>query len=160
VNLWKIAAETRRYTADDLSGAGAARSPGRWNASGEPVLYCAPTIAVAVLETAAHVDDAGLPQNRYVVELDVPDSIWKAREEATAARLPDGWDAIPASVASTAFGSEWIRAARSVILLAPSVIVPEEWIAVVNPRHPDAGSLSARKVRRFEYNKLFRTRPQ
>jgi RES domain-containing protein len=158
VNLWRIAAETRRYTADDLSGAGAARSPGRWNGFGEPVLYCAPTVGVAVLETAAHVDDAGLPQNRYLVEIAVPDSIWAAREEATAASLPDGWDAIPAGIASDTFGSAWIRAGRSVILLVPSAIVPEEWIAVVNPRHPEAGSLSARKLRRFEYSKLFRTR--
>ena len=51
--LWRIATETREYRAIDLSGAGAARDPGRWNAAREPVVYCAPTIAIAVLETAA-----------------------------------------------------------------------------------------------------------
>jgi len=61
VILWRIATETRSYRADDLSGAGAAISPGRWNDTGEPVLYTAPSIALAVLETAAHLDDAGLP---------------------------------------------------------------------------------------------------
>ena len=52
MKLWRIAAETRQYAADDLSGAGAARHPGRWNDVGEPVLYTAPSISLAVLETA------------------------------------------------------------------------------------------------------------
>lgn len=62
--LWRIAADTRRYAADDLSGGGAAAYPGRWNDEQQPVLYTAPTIAIAVLETAAHLDDHGLPLNR------------------------------------------------------------------------------------------------
>ena len=57
MRLWRIAAETREYAAIDLSGAGAAKSPGRWNDYKEPVVYCAPTIAMAVLETAAHIDE-------------------------------------------------------------------------------------------------------
>jgi len=50
--LWRIAADTRKYGADDLSGGGAAASPGRWNDEGQVALYTAPTIAIAVLETA------------------------------------------------------------------------------------------------------------
>ena len=57
----------------------AAKSPGRWNATGEAVLYSAPTISMAVLETAAHIDDSGLPLNRYLLELDVPDGVWALR---------------------------------------------------------------------------------
>ena len=53
MRLWRIAAETREYPATDLTGAGAAKNPGRWNDYKEPVVYCAPTIAIAVLETAA-----------------------------------------------------------------------------------------------------------
>lgn len=63
--LWRIAADTRTYSADDLSGLGAAMYPGRWNEVKQAVLYSAPTIAIAVLETAAHVDDAGLPLDRF-----------------------------------------------------------------------------------------------
>jgi len=33
--------ETRHDPATDLSGAGAARNPGRWNEDGQPVLYTA-----------------------------------------------------------------------------------------------------------------------
>jgi RES domain-containing protein len=157
VKLWRVAAETRKYAADDLSGAGAAEKPGRWNDDKEPVVYCAPTIAIAVLETAAHVDDAGLPLNRYLVEIDVPDLLWAQREELVAASLPAAWSAIPAGRASVRIGSEWLSSLRSLILLVPSVIVPEEWAALINPRHPEAAAISAKVVRLFEYNRLFRS---
>jgi RES domain-containing protein len=157
VILWRIAAETRKYAADDLSGNGAAVSPGRWNDEKQPVLYTAPTIAIAVLETAAHVDDAGLPLNRYLVRLDVPTSVWKFREEVDAASLPINWSAIPAGRASVKLGTEWLASMRSPILLVPSVIVPEERAALVNPLHPLAKRITASIVRPFEYNRLFRS---
>ena len=156
--LWRIAADTRKFAANDLSGAGAAASPGRWNDEKQAVLYTAPTVAVAVLETAAHIDDAGLPLNRYLVRIDVPDEVWKAREEIDLAALPVTWAAIPAGRASVAIGSGWLASMRSPILLVPSVIVPEERVALVNPGHPLAKRLTASIVRPFDYNRLFRPR--
>lgn len=154
--LWRIAAQTRTYAADDLSGAGAAKSPGRWNEAGQPVLYTAPTIAIAVLETAAHIDDAGLPLNRYLVRIEVPDGVWAARKLMDASRLPMAWAAIPAGRVSVQAGAEWLRGMTAAILEVPSVIVPEESAALINPRHPDAKMFSAKVVRPFEYNRLFR----
>jgi len=133
--LWRIASETRQYGAADLSGAGAAAKPGRWNAIGEAVLYAAPTIAMAVLETAAHIDDAGLPQNRFVVRIDVPEKIWRAR---------------------TTLGSRWLREGASALLEVPSVIVPEESVVVINTTHRDTARIKAAVVRQFEYQRLFR----
>jgi RES domain-containing protein len=133
--LWRIASETRQYGAADLSGAGAAAKPGRWNAIGEAVLYAAPTIAMAVLETAAHIDDAGLPQNRFVVRIDVPEKMWRAR---------------------TTLGSRWLREGASALLEVPSVIVPEETVVALNATHPEIKRLKATVVRRFDYPRLFR----
>jgi RES domain-containing protein len=156
VKLWRIATETRRYAAIDLSGAGAAAYPGRWNDGQQAVVYSAQSIALAVLETAAHIDDAGLPLNRFVVEIDVPDTVWAAREQRAASTLPPTWAAVPAGRASVQIGAEWLRSQRSALLLVPSVIVPEEWVALINPQHPDATHLRAQATRPFEYNKLFR----
>ena len=150
MNLWRIAAETRTYPTDDLSGAGAAAHPGRWNDDGEPVIYCAPAIAMAVLETAAHIDDAGLPLNRFLIRIDVPDDIWVRREEMSPDMLPLTWAAIPAGGASVKVGSTWLSSKRSVLLLVPSVIVPEERTALINPVHPDAARLSAKVLLQFE----------
>ena len=155
--LWRIAAETRKYPADDLSGGGAAVSPGRWNDEKQAVLYTAPTIAIAVLETAAHIDDAGLPLNRFLIRIDVPEAVWKKREEVDVSTLPVTWSAIPAGRASVKFGSDWIASVRSPILLVPSVIVPEEMAALVNPSHPLSKRITAKIVRPFDYNKLFRS---
>lgn len=155
--LWRIATETRQYRADDLSGGGAARSPGRWNEAGQAVLYTAPSIAIAVLETAAHLDDAGLPLNRYLVKLELPSRVWQARKELDAATLPPTWNAIPAGATSAQVGSDWLRAGESAVLLVPSVIVPEEQAALVNPAHPDAAKIKATVVRPFDYSRLFRS---
>ena len=154
--LWRIASETRQYGAADLSGAGAAAKPGRWNAIGEAVLYAAPTIAMAVLETAAHIDDAGLPQNRFVVRIDVPEKMWRARITLGVDALPVAWAAIPAGRTSVGFGSRWIRKGASALLEVPSVIVPEEIVVALNATHPEIERLKATVVRRFDYPRLFR----
>jgi hypothetical protein len=39
MRLWGIATETRTFVAHDLSGKGAAISPGRWNGPGQAVVY-------------------------------------------------------------------------------------------------------------------------
>ncbi len=154
--LWRIAAETRRHGADDLSGAGAARYPGRWNDAGQPVVYTATSMALAVLETVAHLDDGGLPLNRYLVEVRVPAAAWAAREELAAAELPPTWAAIPAGRASVRLGSAWLASRRSALLLLPSAVLPEERVALLNPAHPLAAGLSARVLRRFEYRRVLR----
>lgn len=156
MKLWRIAAEKRSYAADDLSGIGAAKSPGRWNDERQAVVYCAPSIAIAVLETAAHIEDVALPLNRFLVQIDIPDDVWALHEQLVAGQLPVAWDAIPAGLASVQIGSAWLASNRSPILLVPSVVVPEEWAALINPDHPLSGRIVAKVVRPFEYNKLFR----
>ncbi len=156
MKLWRIATETRTYAATDLSGEGAAKYPGRWNELQQPVVYAAPTIAMAVLETAAHIHDGGLPMNRFLVEIDVPSRVWGLHEVARLSDLPKTWLAIPAGGASAKFGSNWLSSRSSPILLVPSVIVPEECIALINPLHLDSARITAKVIRSFEYNALFR----
>ena len=154
--LWRIAAETRTYSANDLSGLGAAAHPGRWNDIGQPVVYAAPTIAMAMLETAAHIDDAGLPLNRFLVRIEVPDAAWAARTERSAASLPVTWCAIPAGRASIDIGAAWLRSRASPILAVPSAVVPEETIVLLNPAHDLFAGTTATAVRPVDYNRLLR----
>lgn len=157
MKLWRIAASTRSYAADDLSGAGAAKSPGRWNADWEPVVYCAAMASLAVLETAAHVNSAGLPLNRFLVEIDVPAAVWARRKSLRVATLDPSWAAVPAGLVSIRAGSRWLKLRSSALLQVPSVIVPEESATLINPAHADAAGIKARVVRRFEYDLLFRS---
>ena len=84
VSVWRIATDAPDYTADDLSGEGASRSGGRWNRVGTPVLYASGSIALACLETVVHLRADDLPLNRYLVQIDIPDAVWKAASHLDA----------------------------------------------------------------------------
>ena len=151
-SVWRIATGTKEYEADDLSGAGAKISGGRWNEPGIPMVYASESRALACLETVVHLNAGGLPLNRYLVEIEVPGDIWLAAQGESAASLKVGWDAGPAGRASIAFGSDWVRAKSSLLLRVPSAIVPEEHNILINPEHPDQARLHARKVRKWLYD--------
>lgn len=156
VTLWRIATDTRAYAADDLSGAGAKLTGGRWNDKGTAMVYTSSNRALACLETLVHLKATALPLNRYLVELSVPDDIWVGAEELTQATAAVGWDAIPAGLVSVDYGTEWASANRSAMLRVPSVIIPEEHNVLINPSHPDALRISARKVRKWNYDPAVR----
>lgn len=149
--VWRIATDAPTFEADDMTGAGARLTGGRWNEAGVPVVYAAENRALACLETIVHLNAGGLPLNRYLVEIAIPDAVWAAREEVDAAGLV-GWDARPASRTSIGFGTQWARSGRSPILVVPSVVVPEEANVLVNPLHPSGASLVARKLRLWTYD--------
>lgn len=148
--VWRIATDTPDYTADDLSGAGAKLSGGRWNRPGAAMLYCASNISLAMLETFIHLKAGGLPLNRYLVEVQIPDAVWN---NARAMRQPPvGWDAIPTGRISLDAGDDWLKANASALMIVPSVIVSEESNVLINPLHPEAQHITARKVRKWTYD--------
>ncbi len=159
VFAWRIAAETRDRRANDLTGRGSALHPGRWNEAGQRVVYAASTIALAVLETAARVNPLGLPLDRFVVRIEIPRAVYAKRKELDPVTLDPGWSAIPAGRASIEAASAWYRRAESAVLLAPSVIVPEEPVVLLNATHPDAARIKAAVQRPFHYASVFRDRP-
>ncbi|WEF33320.1 RES family NAD+ phosphorylase [Pseudoduganella chitinolytica] len=144
--LWRIAAVTQDHAADDLSGQGAKATGGRWNARGTAVVYTSANIALASLETLAHLELQGLPLNRYLVRIDVPDDVDDAR---TILAVPPGWDAQPYGLPSVQAGTAWCRANATALLEVPSVLVPEEVNVLINPRHPDSARLRATVLRKW-----------
>lgn len=149
ISAWRISTDARTWSADDLSGAGARMSGGRWNEAGTAMVYASSSRALACLETVVHLNAGGLPLNRYLVEIEVPDEVWAAAETAA----PEvGWDAEPAGRTSIGFGTTWARENRSALLLVPSAIVPEEANVLINPGHPDSRRITARKVRKWLYD--------
>jgi RES domain-containing protein len=156
VIVWRIATENKKYLATDLSGTGAALSPGRWNSAGMPVLYTASTPSLAMLETMAHIDAYGLPQMKYLVSIEIPQTHWRKRLILTANHLPIGWDVIPHGVHTPFFGSDWLKRSLSLVLCVPSAITPEETVVLINPLHDDAKHLTAVKTRAIDYKTVLR----
>jgi RES domain-containing protein len=150
--VWRIATDTAGYQADDLSGAGAKATGGRWNEPDIAVVYASETRALACLETIVHLNAGGLPFNRYLVEITIPDEVWDDALVETANALRVGWDAEPAGQVSIQFGTSWARAGTSALLLLPSVIVPEEWNVLINPAHADCTRITAVKQRKWLYD--------
>jgi RES domain-containing protein len=152
MRVWRIATEAPEYAADDLSGSGAKLTGGRWNQKGVPVLYCSDTPSLACLETLVHLDAGDLPLYRFLVAIDIPEKVWKARTIATVQSLETGWDSFPAGKASVNFGNQWVASNKSAVLAVPSAIVPEDLVIMINPKHADISRITATKVRRWTYD--------
>jgi RES domain-containing protein len=153
VRLWRIAVEAPSYAANDLTGAGAKITGGRWNSVGTPLVYSATNIALAVIETVLYIRGGGLPFNRFLVGIDVPDDVWAAR--VVLDPLPGGWDAVPSGLASRNAGDAWAASTRSALLLVPSVSVPDEHNVLINPMHSETGSITATTTKRWIYDPRF-----
>lgn len=151
MTLWRIGADTPEYEADDKSGKGAEKSGGRWNRVGTPMLYTSTSRALACLETVVHLAGDTLPLNRYLVKVTIPIAAWKAATVVDPSKLI-GWDAEPAGKASLDWGTNWVNGKGSLLAKVPSIIVPEEWNVLVNPMHPDIGTVQAGKVRKWLYD--------
>ncbi|MFT4099573.1 MAG: RES family NAD+ phosphorylase [Burkholderiaceae bacterium] len=153
VRLWRIAADTPQWTAEDMAGKGAAYKGSRWNEPGQHLTHASTSISLAAWETRAHLGPTGtaLPMNRYLVRIDVPDAVWAAR--TILPRPPAvGWDAIPEGLVSRSIGSAWLESGASSLLVVPSVIIAEEDNVLINPVHADSAGIVATKLRRFQYD--------
>ena len=124
-----------------LTGEGARRYGGRWDAPGHAVVYAASDAALAVLEVRVHLDLTPdlLPDDYLLLTIDLRD----LAAEAVAT--------IPADPA--AFGDAWLRAQRTPVLQVPSLIVPESSNLLLNPAHPDAARAGVIARRRFTFDR-------
>ncbi len=122
-----------------FSGEGARRFAGRWHPAGVPVIYTSSSLALAALETLAHAEIRHLKSVRYAFGVDVPPALI---EEPDLASLPADWNNPTNSHHARAFGAEWAHSYRSVVLVVPSVLVPQERNLILNPNHPDFSQLS------------------
>ena len=122
---------TRRHPIFD--GAGAAEYGARWNSPGRSVIYAASSLSLAMLEQLAHTETGRLPHNHAFIEIAIPDSIPK---QTLSLNEVAGWN-IEDLATSRAYGDRWLAEQRTCVLLVPSVIVPIESNALINPSHAD-----------------------
>ena len=152
MRVWRIASQSLAYSAKDLTGAGAKVTGGRWNSVGIPVLYCAETPSLACLETLVHLGTSDLPLQRYLIAIDIPDRIWRARVIFETELLPTNWNISPPTKSSIDFGDAWIKSEKSLVMSLPSVIVPEDSVFLINPMNKDLSLINAVVMRKWEYD--------
>jgi len=141
--VWRLA--TRRH-ATILDGAGNRDTGARWNSGrGRGVVYASLNMATCVLETFVHFGPAlraKLPENLMLVEIEVPDDVGVLRVEP--GEIPADAD-VPGADRRTWYqrtGDAWLEAAEALVLLAPSIVVPREWNAMLNPAHARMGDVT------------------
>jgi RES domain-containing protein len=125
--LWRISRH------GDLTGAGGLRAPGRWQYTGQPIVYLTESPAGALLEVCVHTSANDVPPEFTLLRVEGPDlavpfirpqdltSAWRERMEVTRE-----------------IGTAWLAKAESVLLRVPSALVPESSNLLFNPRHPKA----------------------
>ena len=123
-----------------LDGRGGLFASARWHTCGHEILYCAPNPATALLEVLVNsgVRDAEAFGGFHFLKLDVPDEI--AIERMEEGQLPPDWSRRPDL--TRARGDRWLREERSAALLVRSVLVPETYNALINPRHTQAARIT------------------
>jgi RES domain-containing protein len=135
--VWRLA--PRRH-AGSLDGAGNRDNGARWNSGrGRGIVYASLNVATCVLETLVHFGPtlrAKLPNNLILVELQVPDDAGVLRIEAD--EIPADADVSGADRRTwyQRTGDAWLERAEALVLIAPSLVVPKEWNAMLNPAHP------------------------
>lgn len=133
--------------ADAFSGEGGLHASGRWNSLGTRIVYASSSVALACLETLTHMRTPRRLEERWLFTIEIPDSLIE-----NLSNLPAGWDSEPAGAPSRTAGDQWLHEQRSVALLVPSVIVPVEKNALINPRHPPFRLDWIRQPVRFRYD--------
>ena len=141
----------RGTAAEAFSGEGGRHYAMRWNSVGTRLVYTSTSTALACLETLVHMQNWHVPQERWVFSVDVPDRLVEELRP-----LPRGWDEEPAGAASRVAGDKWVSELRSVALLVPSVVIPAEMNALINPEHPQFRLTWVQKPMRFRFDPRLR----
>lgn len=121
-----------RYVEYALSGIGAARNPGRWNSCDKRVAYTASSVALAMLETLAHVEEENLPNSCMLIGFEVPDADITTLPQVA---YPPGWNRLPYSSTVQRVGDNWLSSSSSLALRVPSAIARYEFNLLINPFH-------------------------
>ncbi len=145
--VWRV---SPAYHADKaMSGDGSYRRGGRWNPPGIRVVYCADSRSLALVEVLANIRRPALLHDQpwVLIRVDVPEYLVER-----PGRVPDDWRQHPYSVATQAFGAEWVQARRSTALRVPSVVVPGEFNYLLNPTHPQFARVKVGKPEPFSFD--------
>lgn len=116
----------------DLSGEGGIYTSGRWHTAAKRIVYASESVALALLETLAQVED----------RLDLPPDYQLLKLESSDPSEAHGWEAdLPPLQESRSWGDAWLAERRSLLAKVPAAVAPYSWNWLINPLHPEAERL-------------------
>jgi len=138
-----------RHLPRALDGEGAASVGGRWNSSGVRVVYASASLALAALELLVRIGMSDQPIGCSSIGIEFDES---QMLHVNPAILSSNWRASPSPPELRSVGDRWVAGKESLLLQVPSVIIPTENNYLINPSHPDFGSLSVHPAVPFEFD--------
>ena len=115
-----------------LVGAG---QPGRWNKSGQKVIYAAESIALAFLESMIRRQGVGFNEDFKIMFLEIPKDL--SISTIDPASLSPGWDEIRNHSVSQELSLSWYASLQAPVLKVPSVVLPHSFNFIINTEHKD-----------------------
>jgi RES domain-containing protein len=137
-----------------LDGEGARLYGGRWNPKGTRMVYAASSLSLTVLESLVHWSSSILPQNYVSVAIEVPGDIDTETWDVTD--LPPNWRDMPSPDALQSLGKNWLAQRKTAVLVVPSAVVPTEQNVLINPVHPNAKRIRAKRPVAFQFDARLR----
>ena len=121
----------------------------RWNKYGQNVIYTGSSRSLVTLESIVHKNSIKTSAIYKVLVISVPDDEIFVKQ-ILISDLPANWRKFDAYSTLQDIGSTWYEGNETLLLKAPSAIIPFEYIYVINTEHPDFHS-NIRLVRIEEY---------
>jgi RES domain-containing protein len=136
INAWRIS--KTRYGTTAFDGEGARLNGGRWNSVGTRVAYASESVALATLEVLVGLQDTALLSSYSLTRVEFPEDLVEVLDRQA---LPGTWNHHPPSPETQRVGDLWVAEARSAVLKVPSAVVEAEHNYLINPRHPQFGTV-------------------
>ena len=134
--------------ANDLSGEGSRIFGSRWNHKGIYCLYAAESRALALLEFSVNTRIHDLPGLLSVITYNIPESIHQLR----VTDLPANWDNPIVTDKTRDFGTNLLNESNAVAIQIPSVVIPQEFNFLINPRHPEMKKVTIADISPFSFD--------
>jgi RES domain-containing protein len=147
-HVWRL---VRPEYAIDLSGKGNVAGGARWNSPGRGVVYASFNLSLCVLESLVQLSPplrVTLPE-MVAIRIDIPDV---SRRTIARTELPSDLSGDQANRRCRDVGDEWLSAQKHLILVAPSVLVPQESNVMINPAHPLMDRVKIASVEPFRFD--------
>ncbi len=141
---------SRNKYAHDLSGAGTKISGARWNSQGNPMLYTAGSISLAILEIAVHLPLEQLPTGYQLITIEIPDSFKSVAVDAKS--LPINWSLSVHAPTTQNISDAFLGEREHLVLKVSSAIVPGECKYLINPLPEDFYKVKIIDVRDMNFD--------
>lgn len=144
---WRIV--KTKFAAHAFDGEGARLYGGRWNSPGVRMVYTSESLALAALEILAHLGRSGAlaAYSRCAVRFDE-----RLVTSLDRSLLPADWRTYPAPAELQLIGNSWVADGTSAVLEVPSALVETERNYLLNPLHPEFGSLIIEPPKPFDFD--------